>query len=186
MRGSPLQVQVVMMGERAERRGPEDGDTPNKEAVAVGDTVTVVGEANGGGTMAVGKAGDGALDPAAEIRTKGGNQVAELIEDGREMEVAARYEDAGKVNFKASINTAVERYRRCRGVLAAGGAANPRKDGTQIVDKNELVNLRKRRRWRRRPARGSRPRSSRSGGGAASRPAPANSVFKSAFLNSLF
>ena len=150
MRGSPLQVQVVMMGERAERRGPEDGDTPNKEAVAVGDTVTVVGEANGGGTMAVGKAGDGALDPAAEIRTKGGNQVAELIEDGREMEVAARYEDAGKVNFKASINTAVERYRRCRGVLAAGGAANPRKDGTQIVDKNELVNLRKRRRWKRR------------------------------------
>ena len=62
------------------------------------------------------------------------------------MEVAARYEDAGKVNFKASVNAAVVRHRRCGRVLAASGAANPRKDGTQIVDKNELINLRKRRR----------------------------------------
>ena len=73
MRGSPLQVQVVTMGEGAERGGPEDGDTPNKEAVAVGDAVAVVGEANVGGAVAVGKAGDGVLDPAAEVRTKRGD-----------------------------------------------------------------------------------------------------------------
>ena len=73
MRGSPLQVQVVTMGEGAERGGPEDGDTPNKEAVAVGDAVAVVGETNVGGTVAGGKTGDGVLDPAAEVRTERGD-----------------------------------------------------------------------------------------------------------------
>jgi len=136
---------MVRVGAGTERHGAGNRNAPDAKVVAVesaeGGEIGK-GEAEDGAPVAVWEVEDGALNQRAQIVIVCHEQVVECAVDGGQVVGPRRGVYAGKVDLDLEEGAIVVHPGGGR-TAAKGAGAEPGKDCTRVIDKHELVDLRR-------------------------------------------